>query len=90
MITLSTFVLIGTVVSHDTVLATVEFELNPPTNGDASIGILTLQSIPCEVKVGKKVYVVKHENQEYPVITCELEKVQDEQHSDSVRVKEQQ
>lgn len=76
MTTLSTFVLIGTVVSHDAVLATVEFELNPPVNGGVSVGILMLQSIPCEVKVGKKVYVVKDENQEIPVITCELEKVQ--------------
>ena len=78
MTTLTTFVLVGTVLSHDAVLATVEFELNPSTNGGPSVGILTLQSIPCEVKVGKKIYVVKDESQEIPVISCELEKVQAE------------
>ncbi len=71
MTTLSAFVLIGTVVSHDDVLATVEFNLNPATNGGPSIGIMTLASIPCEVKVGKKIYIVKEESQEIPVISCE-------------------
>jgi len=73
MTTLSTFVLVGTVLSHDSVLATVEFNLNPETNGGPSIGILTLQSIPCEVKVGKKIYIVKEENQKIPVISCDKE-----------------
>jgi hypothetical protein len=71
MTPLSSFVLIGTIVSHDAVLATVEFNLNPATNGGPSIGIMTLESIPCKVKVGKKIYIVKEKSQEIPVITCE-------------------
>jgi hypothetical protein len=73
MTALSSFVLIGTVVSHDPVLATVEFNLNPATNGGPAIGIMTVASIPCEVKVGKKIYIVKEENQKIPVISCDKE-----------------
>lgn len=75
MTTLASFVLVGTVLSHDAVLATVEFKLNPETSGKPAIGILTLQSIPCEVKVGKKIYIVKEEKQEIPVITCDNKEV---------------
>ena len=71
MTTLTSFVLVGTVLSYDAVLATVEFDLNPAANGGPAIAVLTLASIPCKVKVGKKIYVVKEESQEVPMITCE-------------------
>ncbi len=72
--TLSSFVLVGTIVSHDTVLSTVEFNLNPATNSGPSIAVMPNDAIPCEVKVGKKIYVVKYENIEIPTIACDIEK----------------
>ncbi len=68
--TLSSFVLVGTIVSHDSVLSTVEFNLNPATNGGPSIAILQNAAIPCKVQVGQTIYVVKEENQEHAIITC--------------------
>jgi hypothetical protein len=69
--TLSAFVLIGTIISHDSYLSTVEFNLNPATNGGPSIAVLPNHAIPCEVKVGRTIYVVKEKNQLEAVITCE-------------------
>ena len=74
MTTLSSFVLIGTIVSSDNFLSTVEFDLNPAANGGPSIAVLPNQAIPCDIEIGKKIYVVKHETQEMPIITCEKEK----------------
>ena len=68
---LKSFVLIGTIVSHDSLLSTVEFNLNPATNGGPAIAILQNTAIPCEVKVGRKIYVVKQEGEQNAVITCE-------------------
>ena len=68
---LSTFVLIGTIISHDNYLSTVEFNLNPATNGGPSTAVLPNHAIPCEVKVGRVIYVVKEESQPEAVITCE-------------------
>ena len=79
MTTLSSFVLIGTVISHDAVLATVEFNLNPETNGGPAIGILQNSAIPCEVKVGRKIYVVKQEHETDAVITCDNKEVHKKQ-----------
>ncbi len=73
MTTLTCFVLVGTVLSYDSFLATVEFQTNPPTNGGHSLAVMPVNSIPCEIKIGKKVYVVKDKNQEIPTITCEKE-----------------
>jgi|TARA_R110001583_G_scaffold5598_11_gene30125 hypothetical protein len=73
MTTLSSFVLIGTIISHDLVFSTVEFNLNPATNGGPSIAVMPNVAIPCKVKVGKKIYVVKDENMEQAVITCEID-----------------
>ncbi len=67
---LSSFVLVGVIVSHDSLLSTVEFNLNPATNGGPSIAILQNIAIPCEVKVGQKIYVVKQEHEEVATITC--------------------
>ena len=69
--TLNSFVLVGTIVSHDTQLSTVEFNLNPATNAGPAIGILQNSAIPCEIKVGRKIYVVKNENETDATISCE-------------------
>ena len=71
LMTLSSFVLIGTVLSYDEVRATVEFNLNPSTNGGPAIAVLMNSSIPCEIEVGKKIYIVKSEEAEIPEISCE-------------------
>ena len=70
---LKSFVLVGTIISHDSLLSTVEFNLNPATNGGPAIGVLHNSAIPCEVKVGKKIYVVKDENMDHAVITCHVD-----------------
>ncbi len=70
---LESFVLVGVILSHDTIMSTVEFSLNPAVNGGPSIAIMQNSAIPCEVKVGKKIYVVKDKNMEYPTITCEID-----------------
>ena len=49
---LSSFVLVGTILSHDNLRATVEFNLNPAVNGGPSIAVLQNAAIPCEVEVG--------------------------------------
>lgn len=68
---ITSFVLVGTIMSYDAFLATIEFQLNPPVNGGPSIAVMPVEAIPCEVKIGKKIYVVKYEEQETPTITCE-------------------
>tara|TARA_B100000427_G_scaffold210722_1_gene175687 strand:- start:514 stop:741 length:228 start_codon:yes stop_codon:yes gene_type:complete len=73
-VALKSFVLIGTILSHDGVLSTVEFNLNPSTNGGPSVAVLPNSAIPCKVEIGKKIYVVKDENMEIPTISCEAEK----------------
>ena len=70
---LESFVLVGVILSHDSVLSTVEFNLNPAVNGGPSIAVVQNAAIPCEVKVGKKIYVVKDKNMEYPTIACEID-----------------
>ena len=73
MTTLTNFVLVGTIVSSDNFLSTVEFTLNPATNGGPSIAVLPNEAIPCKIEIGKKIYVVKNDHQTVPVITCEKE-----------------
>jgi len=68
---LTNFVLVGTILSYDAYLATVEFQLNPATNGGPSLAVIPIEGIPCKIEVGKKIYVVKHEQQETPMISCE-------------------
>lgn len=74
---LESFVLVGVIISHDAVLSTVEFNLNPATNSGPAIGILQNSAIPCEVKEGRKIYVVKEKEMEHAVITCEIEEGKD-------------
>ena len=71
---LSSFVLVGTIVSHDSLLSTVEFNMNPAVNGGPALAILQNSAIPCEVKVGQKIFVVKQENEDIATITCERQK----------------
>ena len=71
--TLSSFVLVGTILSYDSFLATVEFDLNPATNGESGIAVMPIASIPCEVKVGKTIYVVKDEKMKLPKVSCHVE-----------------
>ncbi len=70
---LKTFVLVGTIVSHDAVLSTVEFNLNPATNGGPSVAVMPNYAIPCEVKIGQVIHVVKNKEENNPIITCALE-----------------
>jgi hypothetical protein len=74
---LETFVLVGTILSTDSFLTTVEFNLNPATNGGPSIAVLPNKAIPCEIKIGNTIYVVKEKLQEVPTITCKKEKHED-------------
>ncbi len=71
--TLNSFVLIGTIISYDSFLTTIEFQTNPPSNGGPSIAVMPIEAIPCDVKVGNIIYVVKHKELEFPVITCKKE-----------------
>ena len=71
--TLKSFVLVGSILSHDDVFATVSFNLNPAVNGGPSIAVMPVEAIPCDIFVGKKVFVVKSKKEEYPVITCGIE-----------------
>ncbi len=68
---MTNFVLVGTILSFDAFLATVEFQTNPPVNGGPSLAVMPVEAIPCKIEIGKKVYIVKHENQEIPTIACE-------------------
>lgn len=67
----SSFVLVGTILSFDTFRATVQFDTNPPSNGGGGLAVMPVEAIPCEVEVGKKVYVVKYEKAETPTISCQ-------------------
>lgn len=69
---LKSFVLIGTILSYDSQFTTVEFNLNPATNGGPAIAILPSASVPCKIEIGKKIYVVKEEAMKFPQIVCEL------------------
>ena len=68
---LKSFVLVGTILSYDPVFATVQFNLNPAVNGGPAVAVLPVTAIPCEVNVGKKVYVVKNESEPHSTISCE-------------------
>jgi len=73
---MTSFVLVGTILSFDSFLTTVEFQSNPPVNGGPAVAVLPLEAVPCKVEVGKKIYVVKYEEQETPTISCEKQEKQ--------------
>jgi hypothetical protein len=71
MKTLTTFVLMGVIDSHDGVFATVELNTNPASNGGPATAVMPVSAFPCEISEGKVFYVVKlHEDQD-AVIVCE-------------------
>jgi hypothetical protein len=73
MKTLTTFVLVGVIDSHDGVFATVELNTNPASNGGPATAVMPVSAFPCEVSEGKRFYVVKlHEDQD-AVIVCNEE-----------------
>ena len=76
---MTSFVLVGTILSYDAFLATVEFQTNPPVNGGPSIAVMPVKAIPCKAEVGGTVYVVKYKEQETPIISCKKQDKQDEQ-----------
>lgn len=69
--TLNSFVLVGTILSYDSFFTTVEFNLNPATNGGPAVAVLRNNTIPCDVDIGKKIYVVKSKKMKIPEIVCE-------------------
>jgi hypothetical protein len=71
MITLKTFVLIGIVDSFDANFATVEFNMNPSTNGGSAIAIMPVSAFPCEIVEGKRFFVVKLEENQDSMIICD-------------------
>jgi hypothetical protein len=55
---LTTFVLVGTIDSLDTVFATVELNTPAPTE-QSSMAILPLTAFPCEIEEGSRFFIVK-------------------------------
>ena len=74
---LTTFVLVGTIDSHDGQFATVELHLNPATNGGPSMAVMPVSAFPCEIYEGKRFSVVKVSELVDAVVICQ-EDVKDE------------
>ena len=76
-ITLTTFVLIGTVDSKDDFFATVEINMNPATEmvGHA---VLPIAAFPCKIKEGDNFYILKLTEDSIPVIICKEETKSDD------------
>jgi hypothetical protein len=55
---LTTFVLVGTIDSMDTVFATVELNTPAPTS-QSSMAILPITAFPCEIEEGGRFFIVK-------------------------------
>ena len=73
MKTLTTFVLMGVIDSHDGVFATVELNTNPASNGGPATAVMPVSAFPCEISEGKRFYVVKLHEDKDAVIVCEDE-----------------
>jgi hypothetical protein len=71
MKTLATFILVGTIDSHDGQFATVELNTNPASNGGPSIAIMPVNAFPCEIYEGKVFYVVKLSELMDAVVICQ-------------------
>ncbi len=71
---LETFVLVGTILSHDPVFSTVEFNINPEVNGGPAIAVMPNSAIPCKIEVGKIIYVVKNKNEDHTTVSCKVDK----------------
>tara|TARA_Y100001937_G_C7051896_1_gene299532 strand:+ start:596 stop:859 length:264 start_codon:yes stop_codon:yes gene_type:complete len=70
---LTTFVLVGVIDSHDGTFATVELNTNPASNGGAATAVMPVSAFPCEIREGKRFYVVKLHEEQDAVIICEDE-----------------
>jgi len=70
---LKTFILVGTIDSHDGQFATVELNLNPATNGGPAMAVMPVSAFPCEVKEGNTFYVVKLFEEQDAIIVCKKE-----------------
>ena len=68
-ITLTTFVLIGTVDSKDDFFATVEINLNPATQMPGH-AVLPISAFPCKIKEGDDFYILKLTKDSDSVIIC--------------------
>ena len=55
---LTTFVLVGTIDSMDTVFATVELNTPAPTS-QSSMAILPITAFPCKIEEGGRFFIVK-------------------------------
>ena len=73
MKTLTTFVLMGVIDSHDGVFATVELNTNPASNGGPATAVMPVSAFPCEISEGKRFYVVKLDEDQDAVIVCHEE-----------------
>ena len=70
MKTLATFILVGTIDSHDGQFATVELNLNPATNAGPALAVMPVAAFPCEIKEGDTFYILKLTEEALPVIIC--------------------
>ena len=70
---LTTFVLVGTIDSHDGQFATVELHLNPATNAGPAMAVMPVAAFPCKITEGDKFYVVKLSEQQESVVICHSE-----------------
>lgn len=77
MKTLTTFILVGIIDSHDAFFATVELNTNPASNGGPATAVMPVSAFPCEVSEGKKFFIVKLHETEDAVIICQGEKEYD-------------
>ena len=82
MKTLATFILVGTIDTHDTQFATVELNLNPATNAGPAIAVMPVAAFPCEIKEGDTFYVVKLSAAQDAVIVCQEEEPDESGRSD--------
>jgi len=73
MKTLATFILVGTIDTHDGQFATVELNLNPATNAGPAMAVMPVAAFPCEIKEGDTFYVVKLSQLEDAVVICQKE-----------------
>ena len=73
MKTLATFILVGTIDSHDGQFATVELNLNPATNAGPAMAVMPVAAFPCEIKEGDTFYVVKLSQLQDAVVVCKAE-----------------
>ena len=73
MKTLTTFILVGTIDTHDAQFATVELNLNPATNAGPAMAVMPVAAFPCEIKEGDTFYVVKLSQLQDAVVVCKAE-----------------